>query len=67
MPLGSRCSHLHLGWLVFSRLVLSWLLWVLLLVTLHVVSVSVGNADKVGVGDAESGGLGKNHEQVEFL
>ena len=30
-------------------------------------SVSVSNANEIGIGDAEGGGLGKNDEEVEFL
>ena len=34
---------------------------------LHVVCVSVADADEVGVGSAENGGLSKDDEQVELL
>jgi len=66
VPFGRRCSHLHH---VISGLLLSWLLCFLTLIwrTLHVVSVSVGNADEVGVGNAKGSGLGKDDEKVEFL
>lgn len=38
-----------------------------LVLALHVVCVSVAYAEEVGIGGAESGGLGKNNEEVELL
>jgi len=61
------------SWLLFLG---SWLIFFLgsfffhgfsLFFTLHVISVSVGNADEVGVGNAKGGGLGKDDEEVELF
>jgi len=60
------------SWLFFLG---SWLLFFLLLffhgfslfLSLHVISVSVGDADEVGVGNAKGGGLGKDDEKVELF
>ena len=60
------------GWLLFLG---SWLFFFLgsffhsfsLFLSLHVISVSVGNADEVGVSNAKGGGLGKDDEEVELL
>lgn len=38
-----------------------------LVLALHVVCVSVGNADEIGVGSADDGGLSEHDEEVEFL
>lgn len=38
-----------------------------LILALHVVCVSVADADEVGIGSADDGGLGENHKQVELL
>ena len=38
-----------------------------LVLALHVVDVSVGHADEVSVGSAETGGLGEHNEKVELL
>ena len=38
-----------------------------LVLALHVVGVSVGNTDEVGVGGAEGSGLSENNEEVELL
>jgi hypothetical protein len=66
----SSLSHFFGGWLLF--LSSSWLFFldgggIFSILSLHFVSVSVGNADEVGVGDAKGGGLGKNDEEVELL
>lgn len=37
------------------------------ILTLHLILVSRGNADEVGVGNAKGGGLGKDDEKVELL
>ena len=59
------------SWLLFLG---GWLFFFLLsfhgfglFLSLHVISVSVGNADEVGVGNAKGGGLGKDDEEVELL
>ena len=38
-----------------------------LILSLHVVSVSVANAEEVSVGSAEDGGLSEHNEKVELL
>ena len=38
-----------------------------LISTLHLLGVSVGDADEVGVSNAKGGGLGKDNEEVELL
>ena len=38
-----------------------------LISTLHLLGVSVGDADEIGVSNAKGGGLGKDDEEVEFL
>ena len=38
-----------------------------LILALHVICVSVGNADEVGIGGADDGGLGKDDKEVELL
>ena len=38
-----------------------------LILALHVICVSVGNADEIGVGGADDGGLGEDNEEVELL
>lgn len=38
-----------------------------LVLALHVVGVSVGNADEISVGGADHGGLGEHNEEVELL
>jgi len=44
------------------------LLWSLILIrALHLLGVSVGDTDEVGVSNAKSGGLGKHDEEVELL
>lgn len=38
-----------------------------LVLALHVVCVSVGNADEVGIGGADNGGLSEHNKEVELL
>jgi len=38
-----------------------------LVLALHVIGVSVGNADEISVGSADDGGLGEDNEEVELL
>ena len=38
-----------------------------LVLALHVICVSVGNADEVGVGSADGGGLSEHNEEIELL
>ena len=58
--------HFHHIFGFFLHLLLS--LWGLTFVsTLHLLGVSVGDTDEVGVGNAKGGGLGKDDEEVELL
>ena len=70
--MSSLSSFSGVSWLFF--LSSSWLFFldssgsgIFSILSLHFVSVSVGDADEVGVGDAKGGGLGKNDEEVELL
>ena len=38
-----------------------------LVLALHVVGVSVGHTDEVGISSADDGGLSEHNEEVEFL
>ena len=38
-----------------------------LVLSLHVISVSVGNTNEIGVGGADDSGLGEHNEEVELL
>ena len=54
--------------LLWGLILLFFLLWFLILIgALHLLGVSVGDTDEVGVGNAKSGGLGKDDEEVELL
>ena len=53
--------------ILFSYTLIRALLSISLVLALHVVGVPVGNADEIGIGGAEGGGLGKNNEEVELL
>ena len=54
--------------LLWGLILLFFLLWFLTLIgALHLLGVSVGDTDEVGEGNAKSGGLGKDNEEVELL
>ena len=54
--------------LLWGFILLFFLLWFLTLIgALHLLGVSVGDTDEVGEGNAKSGGLSKDDEEVELL
>ena len=54
--------------LLWGLILLFFLLWFLTLIgALHLLGVSVGDTDEVGEGNAKSGGLSKDDEEVELL
>ena len=63
-PFSHGGIHFH----IFSFLHLFFLSWWLTFIsTLHLLGVSVGDTDEVGVGNTEGSGLGKDDEEVELL
>ena len=59
--------HSLLWWLFGSGHHHFFLLGLTFISTLHLLGVSVGDTDEVGVGNAKGGGLGKDDEEVELL
>ena len=53
--------------ILFSYTLICALISGSLVLALHVVCVSVADADEVGIGSAEDGGLSQDNEEVELL